>query len=354
MTRSARAVVVLGALMCFTTPGVAGKDPYKNIPKDQWIEAVRRAQVWQSTDVSSKDIKAGPGEFTPNQEVSCTFFPKPVTGGTPKFWCELKKDDELKVKYGEANGEVYAEVAATRLLWALGFGADAMYPVVVVCHGCSADPFRNPAKSTSDNRFDPAAIERPMPGDAIEYSNNSGWGWVDLDSVDPAKGGAPLSHRDALKLLAVFIQHTDSKPAQQRLVCLDKVKGLEASGKRCEHPFMMLNDIGRTFGKASIFNHDQPSSMNLKAWEDMPIWKDDRGCIGNIPRSMTGTLANPRISEGGRKFLADLLNQLTDEQIHDLFEASRVTRRDPRTSVDDWVKVFKQKRDQIATRSCAS
>jgi hypothetical protein len=56
-------------------------------------------------------------------------FPdKPLTGMTPKFKCDLGKGDEVKVKCGEKNGEVYAEVAASRLLWALGFQADVMCP----------------------------------------------------------------------------------------------------------------------------------------------------------------------------------------------------------------------------------
>src|SRR5204863_20326 len=158
----------------------------------------------------------------------------------------------------------------------------------------------NREKTSGQTRFDPAAIERPMPGDEMEYSAGSGWSWVDLNSVDTSLGGAPLAHRDALKLLAVFIQHTDSKPAQQRLVCLDKVlakaidKVMDESPNdvRCEHPFMMLNDLGLTFGKANAFNRNQPGSVNLKAWAEMKVWKEERGCIGNLPKSMTGTLEN--------------------------------------------------------------
>jgi hypothetical protein len=94
--------------------------------------------------------------------------------------------------------------------------------------------------------------------------------------------------------------------------------------------------------------------VNLKAWSETAVWKDKSGCVGNLPRSMTGTLENPKISDGGRKFLADLLNQLTDQQIRDLFEVSRVTRRDTTSTVDDWVNVFKQKRDEVTNRACAS
>jgi len=49
-----------------------------------------------------------------------------------------------------------------------------------------------------------------------------------------------------------------------------------------------------------------------------------------------------------------LLGQLSDTQIHDLFEVARFARRDPATTVDDWVAAFKHKRDEIMTRSCTS
>ena len=116
---------------------------------------------------------------------------------------------------------------------------------------------------------------------------------------------------------------------------------------------MMLNDVGRTFGKANMVNKDLPGSVDLKAWSSMSVWKDKTGCVANIPRSMTGSLDNPLISDEGRKFLGGLLEKLSDAQLHDLFEVARFTRRQPSTTVDDWVTVFKQKRDEITTRSCA-
>jgi hypothetical protein len=116
----------------------------------------------------------------------------------------------------------------------------------------------------------------------------------------------------------------------------------------------MLNDVGRTFGKANMFNKNLPGSIDLKAWASMPIWKNKSGCVANMPKSMTGSLENPQISEQGRAFLAGLLGQLSDAQIHDLFDVARVTRRQPNTTVDDWVQVFKEKRNEIVTRSCTT
>src|SRR4051812_33995638 len=331
----------------------------KHLNRSDRLDIIRRAQVWTPTQIASVDIKAGPQDvkaFTPEETVRCEYALKKVAS-TPKFYCELDAGpppDIVKVKYNEKNGEVYGEVAATRLLWALGFGADRMYPVKVVCRGCSADPITMQTKQAGERLFDPAAIERQMPGKIIESSSDSGWSWEELSSVDPRLGGAPLEQRDALKLLAVFLQHTDNKPAQQRLVCLDNVKGKHSDNGECAHPFMMLNDVGRTFGKANVFNKDMPGSVDLRAWSGAPIWKDKTGCVGNMPRSITGSLENPLIGEQGRQFLASLLGRLSDAQIHDLFEVARFTRRQPTTTIDEWVAAFKHKRDEIATRTCAS
>lgn len=80
-----------------------------------------------------------------------------------------------------------------------------------------------------------------------------------------------------------------------------------------------------------------------------------------MSKSNTGTLDDPKISEGGRQFLADLLVQLTDQQLHDLFDVARVDHRSRRpdsseapATVDEWVAAFKHKRDEIVTNRCRS
>jgi hypothetical protein len=257
------------------------------------------------------------------------------------------------VKYGAHNGEVYSEVAASRLLWALGFGADRVYPVTVVCNGCPEDPIRNFKKVSGTRTFSPAIIERKMAGDPIEIFKDSGWTWVELTFVDQTAGGATLAQRDALKLLAAMIQHTDNKPQQQRLACLDASMGKPvAEDGSCAHPHMMINDLGKTFGTVSMFNTDKKSAVNLAEWSSTPIWKGETGCVAQLSKSFTGSLEHPKISEAGRKFLAGLLSQLSDQQIRDLFEVAQFTKRDPNTTVDDWVSAFKKKRDEIATRTC--
>jgi hypothetical protein len=317
-----------------------------------------RAQVWKPTTIPLMDLKAGPegpGAFRSGAEITCDYVSEELGGRTPKFACEAPGSDQLKVKFGGANGEVYAEVAASRLLWALGFGADHMYPVKVICRGCPAQ-FGGIVRPNGDRIFDPASIERKMPGAELADA----WSWKELDVMDEKAGGAPVAHRDAFKLMAVFLQHSDSKPEQQRVICLG-VQELEP-GAACARPFILMQDVGVTFGRATTFNENAPGSMNLQGWSSTPIWTTASGpCIGNLPRSFTGTLGEPHISEAGRAFLAGLLQQLTDAQLSDLFEVSRVTLRvrEPArarsgfATVDEWVAAFKQKRDDIVNRRCA-
>lgn len=327
------------------------------------LAILRRARVWTPTDVASKNIKQGPqehGAFAPGATVSCDYVDRKLAGKTPKFSCAVGADDDVKVKYGLDNGEVYGEVAGTRLLWALGFGADRMYPVRVVCRGCPSTITGSGLTRTSNGLIlEPAVIERKAAGHEVETRPGEGWSWKELDLVDEAVGGAPIEQRDALKLLAVLMQHADTKPEQQRLVCLDEMKpggGAEACGR----PFMLLNDLGVTFGRSDIFNRDSKGGVNFGRWSAAPIWKDKEGCVGNLARSLTGTLSNPVIGEAGRQFLAGLLGKLSDSQIHDLFDVSRVTRRlnpvsgkaAPVASVDDWANAFKKKRDEVAGRRC--
>ena len=174
--------------------------------------------------------------------------------------------DHVKVKYGRSNPEVYTEVAATRLLAALGFPTDRMYVVKRVrCDGCPADPFPQlecandvPAKArpietcfpsldfSRFQEFDDAVIERPLKGRRIEAADLRGWSWEELKFVDAVVGGATRAELDALRLLAIFLGHWDNKATNQRLLCRDE----NAYDEGCARPLAMVQDLGATFGPA--------------------------------------------------------------------------------------------------------
>jgi hypothetical protein len=333
--------------------------PYKRLTTAERAALIKRAQVWKATDIVKVNIKAGPqmkGAFAPGETVTCDYVKERLGGNTPKFSCSITPEDTVKVRYARGNGEIYAGVATTRLLWALGFGADALYPVHVLCRGCPAEFAAEGKTEPGAIRFDVAAIERKMPGhELVAPGVGEGWAWPELDLVDQRAGGAPLAHRDALKLLAVLLQHTDSKRVQQRLMCLDAK--LEGSGAGCREPLMMVHDVGLTFGRANRWNRNQLGSVNLERWANTALWRDGKHCIANLSPSQTGTLAHPLISEAGRKFLGDLLTQLSDDQLRDLFEVARFADRflpgdTSGSPVSAWVDAFKHKRDEVTGATC--
>jgi len=344
-------------------------------------QVMERANVWRPINTSSLDLIKGPTLPVSQRiaaQVTCTFvFPdKPLSGMTQKFECDLAQagarksrgtSDVVKVKYGEKNGEVYAEVAASRLLWALGFQADVMYPTRVTCRNCPADPFatsgvdwqRGSPTDVSTKEFEPAVIEREG-GSKVEVPGYEGWAWPELDTLTASGGGARRAHLDAFKLLAVFIQHSDSKPGQQEIVCQEGRKRKDAKGNEtCAEAWLVIKDLGGSFGKATKLN---TSKMRLADWDEAGIWKDAKQCIGDMPRSFTGSLEDPVISEAGRRFLSQQLARLSDRQIRDLFTVSQVAKRGEEiasangkkrpVTVDDWARVFRRKRSEIAAARC--
>lgn len=358
--------LVLGAGMALGLSACAQVKPLapgEALTESERREAIGRADVWSHEDIAKVDLKAGPpgeGAFAPNARVDCEYKPqKDQSGHSPKFVCETSPGHSVKVKYGPRNAEVFGEVLATRLFWALGFAADRMYPVRVRCRGCPKDPKESLEVEGKVVIFDPAAIEVKLPGRAMETKTDSGWKWSELDDIGPDAPRGARAQRDALKLLVAFVQHTDSKAANQRLLC---PRGEEEGQHGCRSPILMVNDLGLTFGEAFLLIKNK-NSVSLDTWSQVPVWKEGPGCVAQLKGSLTGSLSNPKISEDGRAFLANLLGQLTDAQLKDLFDTARVRRRskdpsdDPEKEgelgkVSDWVKAFKLKRAQIDDRRC--
>jgi hypothetical protein len=323
-------------------------------------DALPRARVWQepAVPVAQADLGRNPpaaDALRLDSRIVCRFQLRSTPGYSPKFHCVQPGGDVLKVKYGWNSREVRTEVASTRLLAALGFGADRMYVVDRVrCFGCPPYPHEKMAwfgALRMDYReyrdFDFVAIERPLPGLPLETDEEKGWRWDELSHIDPARGGSPRAEVDALRLVAVFLANWDSKDSNQRLVCLPD-GGQASPDPGCARPFVYMDDVGTTFG---------PHSMNLDTWSARPVWADAARCLV----SMKGlpydgaTFGDARISEGGRLLLARQLTALTDAQIHDLFRGARFQDfpwdHDYEGDIGRWTAVFHDRVRQIADRA---
>lgn len=312
--------------------------------------------VTDGTGIGSLDLSKTPRDsmpMDPATPLTCRHEPDRISGTTTKFDCTLDDGTVVKVKYGTLP-EPRAEIAATRLLAALGFASDHVTWVErVTCKGCNYSPYRigrlaefyyarplvDWLSKPMTQIFEHVSIERKFEARSINLVSLNGWSFAELDKVDAAKGGATRAEVDALRLMAVFLAHWDNKPPNQRLVCLDSVDG-DSHDPRCEQPLLMLQDVGATFG---------PTKMRLEKWKAAPLWSDASSCrvdFTTMPYHGAGFPALT-ISEAGRALLAGRMRQLSERQISDLFTAAHFP------EPEAWVRVFLSRVGEIADRTCA-
>jgi hypothetical protein len=327
-----------------------------NSPKPGWTDAVRldalrRAQVWREPTIPIERADLARDRDSLPEDVACRFEVDAPNGTAPKFDCILENGDHVKIKYGGA--EPHGEVAATRLLRALGFGADRVEFIRRVrCRGCPWFPFttmkviemarakglyQRVINDKSFVEFDWVAVERKFPGEPIETPTVHGWAWHEVDAMN----AAPRAHVDAFRLLAIFLAHWDNKSENQRLVCLPGAR--EASG-RCRRPFALIQDAGATFG---------PRKVHLDGWRQAPIWRRRSDCLVTMETLPHGGATFPavHISEAGRRFLMTRMSKLSDTQIAALFRGARFDRHD--APIAEWVDAFKTRlRSIVAGPPC--
>ena len=328
-------------------------------PEQARADALRRARVWAPFDVSTADLAANPRDPTGTLSepiVRCRYLDSPARGTTAKFDCVLRDGEVVKIKYGH-TGEIQAEIAASRLLTTLGFGADRMFLVPRVrCYGCVRTPFYTywlldklqaralvvrsiPADSYTD--FEWASVERHFGGLPIEAGQREGWAWFELDSIDPSLG-ASRAERDALRLAAMLLAHWDNKASNQRLVCLAPAP---SGPTPCPRPFALINDVGATFG---------PNKVDLDHWKAVPIWTDRARCIVSMRRFpySGSTFLDTAISEAGRQLIARELAMLSERQVTSLFTGARFPEfyrgKGAGAEARAWTAAFLEKVRQIA------
>ena len=366
---------VVGLILCLPLVRLAneewGRKPEIDFNSKEWkarTALITRARVFvaKQPDIASLDFSKSPNDpapFNPAAPLECRYVYKPITATTAKFHCELPDGDEIKVKYGWTR-EKSAEVAASRLLAALGFGADHMTMVERVrCKGCPPFPFEMAGAAEAFyapwllefvtpkdkvREFTWVSVERKMAGRSIEVGEHEGWDWDELERVDASKGGATRAELDAFRLMAVFLSHWDNKATNQRLVCEEREGNDDDPLAPCRRPLLIIQDVGATFG---------PGKVVHSAWAETPIWADDSGCRVTL-ESMPyrgGRFEPSTISEEGRRLLADRLTKLSEEQIRALFLGARFPDADGYTYSGDvaaWVKTFQDKVRLIADRRC--
>lgn len=249
--------------------------------------------MWEPTNISQKDLFYGPGgrAMLPNLS-KVTFIKEEKEGYNKKYRI---KDGAGRVWVAKVTRETQSEVAAVRLMWALGYKTEINYfvPNLTI-----------PGKGTFKN----ARLEaRP---DNIERLDE--WSWKN----NPFIGTKELQ---GLKIMMVFMTNWDVGDFQNKI--------LEVKGRNGTELHYIISDLGATFGR--LGNNNLPLFYRL----GREIGKPDHYIKAKLVREVEAgevVLAykgkNRYIFEditvSDAAWLANLLRQLSNKQIRDAFRAA--------------------------------
>ena len=286
------------------------------------------------------------------------------------------KADQMKVNYltppypnhDRRDNEVFTQVAATRILWALGFPADYQYAALAAsCIGCSADPFRDNLKDNKASLrdrpvvFRVVAVERLLPMDIIESQNDETWSWADTAQLY-AGGGWTRQQQvgfDAYRLALGLLAYHNPLDSQNRLACAEWKPGAD-NPKVCARPVILVQDVGSTFGKPGTFGN---SRGDFSGWEGQRVFANPDRCELKYPLKGEST-----VLKEAQDLLLRRLENLGRDRVKAIFAAARFQMVDQKqldrlrhsgaanvedAALNEWTDVFMRNVAEVrAARNC--
>jgi hypothetical protein len=287
----------------------------------------------------------------------------PGAGTTPKFHCSVQgvtDDNGDLIRYkikphfkgqspDKRNGEVYGEFLSSRFSKALGFFADDEWVADVNCPDCEKSLTKS-FQGVPWSPFQPAAgIELPLARGIDVNCNKKDAAPLAESLKKLLASGAPRAEIDAFKLWLAFIDHGDTKTDNHKLACLDSKKNGDNRICKPGEAVFYVSDMGSTFGYSSA----SEKKARLDVWRKKdPIKVSGGKCTANAK-----SVGDTKVSEAGRKLLADNLQRLLDAEqqnqtITKVFAASRNAERDrPAT---EWAAEFVRKAKMIIDARCSN
>ncbi len=242
--------------------------------------------LWESVSIAERDLYWGPGgrEMFPVMD-GMRYVARQVGGNNLKFRLRDKDGREWVVK---AADESQPEVAATRLLWALGYPTEVDYivPKVSVAKWGNFKNVRFEAR--------PKGVKR-----------GERWSW----DANPFKTSNEFA---GLRIMMAMLNNWDLK--DENTVILEK------DGKF----YYAISDLGSSFGKLALHSGTRSGrSVNKPEHYAGSTFIDsvDGQMIKFAYTAQRADLMKGISVEHGR-WLADLLSQLSEKQIQDAFRAA--------------------------------
>lgn len=255
--------------------------------------------IWKSVNIRGRDLFYGPGgkSMMPNLR-RITFLKKETGGNNLKYRI---KDGSGRIWVAKIADESQPETAAVRLLWAVGYPTEVNYLV---------PKLTIPGKGTFTN----VRLEaRPRNIDRQDR-----WNWTD----NPFVGTNELQ---GLKIMMALFNNWDLKDGnniilqtgQERQYVISDLGS--AFGKLAPLSTPVLNRFGRSVNRPDHFS----KSEFIKGVEN----------DGDLDFAYKGKAKDlfDKISVENGRWMANLLNQLTDKQIGDAFRAANYKPKEIRT-----------------------
>jgi hypothetical protein len=249
-----------------------------SVPQDNVV-------LWESVEIPTRDLYLGPGENLQPEFKGLRYIGRQPGGNNVKY---RLKDGNGVEWIAKAADESQPEIAATRLLWAIGYRTEIDY---------LAPKFAIDKVGSHKNvRFEarPANIKR-----------GERWSWTDNPFLKKKEF-------DGLKILMALVNNWDLK--DENTVIL----------KEGDRSYYVVSDLGASFGKLA----DKSMSRAGRSVNDADDYAKsqfikgvDSGFILFHYNGMNEDLLRGITVENAR-WMADLLLQLSDKQIDDAFRAA--------------------------------
>lgn len=258
--------------------GIFAQQPAVNMQPDN-------AVLWEAGDITSRDLYVGPGTSLRPQLKGFKYLGKQTGGNSIKHRIKDGNGVEWVAKIAD---ESQPEVAANRLLWAVGYRTEIDY---------MAQEF------TIDKIGSFKNVRLEARPDNIKRLER--WSWSNNPFLDKKEF-------DGLKVMMALINNWDLKD--------DNTVILKDGNKN----YYVVSDLGASFGKLAdkSFSRGGRSINDPEDYAKSLFIKGvDNGVVAFHYRGINENLMDGITVENAR-WIADLLLQLSDKQIEDAFRAA--------------------------------
>ena len=310
LTMRCFAIAFLTGVLTFSSAAAQNK---KDAREKRTNAADLQAALWREpTDIAARNLFYGPGGEQGQPKGKFTFDGEDLNGSNPKFYVKDERGRRWTVKLGT---EARPETAAARLLWAVGYFADADYYLPELRVENMKRLSRGQEFVSPDGTVRGARLKLHPAG----QKDAGTWSWFD----NPFAGTRELN---GLRVMMALLNNWDLKEVNNKIY---DERGAERR--------YVVSDLGASFGKTgSVFSRskgDPESYAKSKFIERAtPEFVDfhlhsrppfllhmDAGYYRDRTRMDEIVKHVPRADA---RWLGGLLGQLSEEQISDAFRAA--------------------------------